>query len=66
MARRHDVAYDADQVSCSCGWRTSRAALEPGVTGRLAYAHLAYAHLAFPDVSAEELVAVVCEEGARP
>ena len=61
MSRRHDVAHDADQVSCSCGWRTSRAALEPGVTRRLAYAHLA-----FPDVSAEELVAVVCEEGARP
>ena len=61
MARRHDVAYDADQVSCSCGWRTSRAALEPDATRRLAYAHLV-----FPEVPAEELAAVVCEEGARP
>ena len=61
MARRHDTAYDADQVSCSCGWRTSREAFDSGSLRRLAYAHLA-----FPDVSAEELLAVVCEKGDRP
>ena len=61
MARRHDTAYDADQVSCSCGWRTSRKAFDPG-----SFRRLAYAHLAFPGISAVELAAVFSDQGDRP
>lgn len=57
MARRHDTAY----VSCSCGWRTGREALELGAARRLAHAHLA-----FPEVSAAELAAVFSDQGDRP
>ena len=61
MARRHDTAYDADRVSCSCGWRTSRKAFDPG-----SFRRLAYAYLAFPDVPAEALATVLSEKGDRP
>jgi hypothetical protein len=61
MTGRHDTAYDADQVSCTCGWRTKREALTSGAVRRLAYAHLV-----FPDASAEELSAVLAEKGERP
>ncbi len=61
MAWRHDAAYDADCVSCSCGWRTGQEAREPGAARRLAYAHLA-----FPGISAVELAAVFSDQGDRP
>ena len=57
MPRRHDTAYDADQVSCTCGWRTKREAITSGAVRRLAYAHLV-----FPEASIEALARVLAEK----